>query len=143
MLINVKYPHNFDLSKDTVRPDLDMAYRLNKGREVYKYLNEDEIVAVVCVAYTNKIPTTIESLHSLSRYHAKIVVPYTVWSLKGGFGATIIFSLIDHLKKERPEVERVVTLSPKTTMAYKFHTRNGAKQIATNSESDNYEYFLN
>ncbi len=101
MLINVKYPHNFDLSKDTVRPELDMAYRLNKGREVYKYLNEDEIVAVVCVAYTNKIPTTIESLHSLSKYHAKIVVPYTVWSLKGGFGATIIFSLIDHLKKER------------------------------------------
>jgi hypothetical protein len=33
-----------------------------------------------------------------------------------------------------------VTLSPKTEMARKFHTSNGAKTLKENDETVNYEY---
>lgn len=133
---------DFDVSKDPVRPELDMAFRIASGREVYKFIYKDEVAAIVCVAYTNQIPTSINELAQLSLDHGTIAVPYTVWSYKLGFGRSIIFALIERIKKERPEVIRVVTLSPKTTTAYRFHTANGAIQIASNPESDNYEYTL-
>ena len=40
------------------------------------------------------------------------------------------------------KLERLVTLSPLTSMATHFHIRNGAKQIHINDETQNFEYKL-
>lgn len=39
--------------------------------------------------------------------------------------------------------KRLVTLSPKTDMAMKFHLSNGAKLIAENLTTNNFEYPIN
>ena len=43
---------------------------------------------------------------------------------------------------ERVKTKRLVTLSPLTPMATHFHISNGAKQIAINDTSQNFEYKL-
>ena len=51
---------------------------------------------------------------------------YTVWSYKRGYGRTITNSA-EELKDGK--IKKAVTLSPLTTMAERFHIRNGAKLI--------------
>jgi len=136
---------NFEQVKDDpVRPELTMEFRTSKGREVYTLLNQDFLTAVICVAYTNKVPTTVKELDEYSVPHeeATHAIFYTVWSYYVGSGRKIIFGVVDHMLRNRQTINRFVTLSPKTPMAYRFHTGNGAKQIAQNEESDNYEYFV-
>ena len=138
---NLSFPY---ISDDPVRPELSMTFRTQDGREVYALYNEDNTIkSIICVAYTDKIPTTVKELekYSLNPDHAHIAIFYTVWSYQKGAGREIIFTIYDHLKIYRPNIKRFVTLSPKTEMAYKFHIGNGAVQIGNNKESDNYEYF--
>jgi hypothetical protein len=144
-MLQLQTDPNFENVKDDpVRPELTMEFRISKGREVYTLYNKDFLTAVICVAYTNKVPTTVKQLDSYSVPHeeASIAIFYTVWSYYAGSGRKIIFGVVDHMLRNRPTINRFVTLSPKTTMAYRFHTGNGAKQIAQNKESDNYEYFV-
>ena len=42
--------------------------------------------------------------------------------------------------KESNHLNRLVTLSPLTEMARNFHTKNGAKELQVNEESQNFEY---
>ena len=70
-----------------------------------------------------------------------IVVAYTVWSLKKGLGRQIILDL-QKMINDTWRFKRLVTLSPKTEMATKFHLSNGAELIAENMLSNNFEYFL-
>ena len=42
--------------------------------------------------------------------------------------------------KKSNHLSRLVTLSPLTEMATKFHTRNGAKLLQTNETTQNFEY---
>jgi len=49
---------------------------------------------------------------------------------------------MDYLKEHNPNIKRYVTLSPKTEMAKNFHLKNGAKWIAENETTNNFEYFL-
>ena len=44
------------------------------------------------------------------------------------------------LSKNKPEIQRYVTLSPKTEMAKRFHMRNGAVVFRENEDTVNYEY---
>jgi hypothetical protein len=37
---------------------------------------------------------------------------------------------------------RIVTMSPKTPLANKFHSKHGAKLISDNEESNSFEYFI-
>ena len=69
-----------------------------------------------------------------------IAIAYTVWSRKRGAGREIILKLKEHVTKNMPHIERVITLSPLTAMATNFHMRNGAKQILLNDSSQNFEY---
>ena len=50
----------------------------------------------------------------------------------------IIKKLLEHVVENG--CDRVVTLSPLTTMATHFHIRNGAKQVHINDETQNFEY---
>ena len=69
----------------------------------------------------------------------KIAIAYTVWSKKKGGGKLIVKEVYKKIKKSN-HLNRLVTLSPLTEMASKFHTRNGAKLIKVNETTQNFEY---
>ena len=135
---------NFKVSDDPVRPELDLNFRLSPGRTVYALTEDGEYKAAICLAYCNDVPTTVKELDKLSQAtingtHSSIAVAYTVWSKKPRAGRKIITDLMEIIKKD-DTVHRLVTLSPKTAMAKKFHLNNGAFILQLNTETDNYEY---
>ena len=137
-------------SEDPVRPELDNKFRTGYGRKIYGVVYKREIHAVMCFAYTNKIPTSVEELEKLStdaflqsalrdQNGGKIAIAYTVWSKKKGGGKLIVKEVFKKIKKSN-HLNRLVTLSPLTEMASKFHTRNGAKLVQVNETTQNFEY---
>ena len=104
----------------------------------------------MCFAYTNQIPTSVEELEKMStdaflqstmrgQNVGKIAIAYTVWSKKKGGGKLIVKEVFNKIKKSN-HLNRLVTLSPLTDMAYKFHIKNGAKLISVNETTQNFEY---
>ena len=138
---------DIDVSEDPVRPELDLEWRLSSERKIYGLKYENNIEAIVCVAYTNEVPTTVKELDYMSQVACQdnqtgsIAVAYTVWSRKRGAGREIINKLLEFVK-EKPYIKRLVTLSPLTPMATHFHINNGAKQISINDTTQNFEYAL-
>lgn len=133
--------HDFpSIHDDPVRPELDMDFRLAEGREVYGLYNGTILLAVLCAAYVTQIPHTVTELRAWSLPLGTSVVFYTVWSYCRGAGHTIIQFARTHILQEHPNLEHLVTLSPKTTMAHDFHLKNGATLLSENAESDTYEY---
>ena len=139
-----------DVSKDPVRPELDNDFRTSYGRKIYGVKYKDEIHAVMCFAFTNKIPKSIKELDLLSKDAflqsaqrsqniGKIAIAYTVWSTKKGGGKLIVKEVFKVIKKSN-HLNRLVTLSPLTDMARKFHLRNGAAELQVNETTQNFEY---
>ena len=137
-------------SEDPVRPELDNDFRTGYGRKIYGVKYKGEIHAVMCFAYTNEIPKSVEELEKLStdaflqsamrdQNIGKIAIAYTVLSKKKGGGKLIVKEVYKKIKKSN-HLNRLVTLSPLTEMASKFHTRNGAKLIQVNKTTQNFEY---
>lgn len=129
----------FDLFKDDpVRPHLSAKFRTTGNRKAFALMDDDgyNVRAVVCAAFTDSVATTEKELES----DGDTAMFYTVWSYNKGAGREIIFDTVKWIKKEMPNVNRFVTLSPQTNMAYRFHTRNGAEIISVNDTSINYEY---
>lgn len=126
---------------DPVRPNIPANWRVSGANEMY-YTNGswgeiDKPNAVLCMSNLKAIPKDEGELMSLG--FGDIAIFYTVWSNVKGAGRDIIFKVWDMLK-ERKTNRRYVTLSPKTEMAMKFHLSNGAKLIATNDTTYNFEY---
>ena len=48
--------------EDPVRPELDNVFRRSYGRKIFGVKYKNEIHAVMCFAYTNKIPKNVEEL---------------------------------------------------------------------------------
>ena len=140
--------NDIDVSEDPVRPELDLQWRLSAERKIYGLKFEDDIEAIVCVAYTNEVPYSVREMDYMSQVacqdgqFGKIAVAYTVWSRKRGAGREIINKVRQFLKTERVATKRMVTLSPLTPMATHFHINNGAKQISINDTTQNFEYEL-
>ena len=139
-----------DTSKDPVRPELDNDFRTSYGRKIYGVKYKDEIHAVMCFAFTNKIPKTVKELDLLSRDAflqsvrrdqkvGQIAIAYTVWSKKKGGGKLIVKEVFKKIKKSN-HLNRLVTLSPLTEMARKFHLNNGAVEVQVNENTQNFEY---
>ena len=137
-------------SEDPVRPELDNNFRTGYGRRIYGVRYKGDIHAVMCFAYTNKIPRSVEELEKLStdaflqsalrdQNIGKIAIAYTVWSKKKGGGKLIVKEVFKKIKKSN-HLNRLVTLSPLTEMASKFHIRNGAKLVQVNETTQNFEY---
>ena len=122
---------------DPVRPHIKAGWRVSSGREVYGLYDGDKIRAVICVAYTDEVPTCERDLGWVG---TDIAVFYTVWSYDRGAGRDIVFAVADHIKEFNPYVKRYVTLSPLTEMAEKFHLRNGAKFVKKHTDCQNFEY---
>ncbi len=139
-----------DTSEDPVRPELDNNFRTSYGRKIYGVKYKNQIHAVMCFAFTNKIPKSVTDLDKLSQDAflqstmrdqkvGQIAVAYTVWSKKKGGGKLIVKEVFKMIKKSN-HLNRLVTLSPLTEMATKFHLRNGAKLLSVNENTQNFEY---
>ena len=57
-----------DTSEDPVRPELDNKFRTSHGRKIFGVKYKNEIYAIMCFAFTNKIPKTVEELDIFSKY---------------------------------------------------------------------------
>ena len=138
------------VEEDPVRPELDVIFRRSYGRKIYGVKYMGEIYAVMCFAYTNEIPKNVEELDKFSQDAflqsalrdqnvGKIAIAYTVWSKKKGGGKLIVKEVFKKIKKSN-HLNRLVTLSPLTDMASRFHSRNGAKLLQVNETTQNFEY---
>ena len=139
-----------DTSDDPVRPELSNDFRTSYGRKIFGVKFQNEIHAVMCFAFTNNIPRTVDELDRLSKdaflqsAHrdqnvGKIAIAYTVWSKKKGGGKLIVKEVFKLIKRSH-HLNRLITLSPLTEMARKFHLSNGAVQIQVNETTQNFEY---
>tara|TARA_B100000963_G_C22276266_1_gene515067 strand:- start:150 stop:632 length:483 start_codon:yes stop_codon:yes gene_type:complete len=134
---------DIDVSEDPVRPELTLGWRISNGRKIYGLQYENNIEAIICIAYTNDVPTSVRELDMMSelaylKKDEKVAIAYTVWSRKRGAGKEIVNKMIAYAKDRG--INRVVTLSPLTPMATHFHISNGAKQIGINDNTQNFEY---
>jgi len=127
------------INDDPVRPHLSVDFRTAPGREIYCLNEDDDIKAIICVAYTNEVPIDESELEKLTQEHGEIAVFYTVWSYAKGAGRQMVLDTASFIKNNKP-VKRFITLSPKTEMARKFHLSNGALELQDNALSVNYEY---
>ena len=139
-----------DVSEDPVRPELDNVFRRSYGRKIFGVKFKKEIHAVMCFAFTNEIPTNVDELKKFShdaylqsaqrdQNIGQIAIAYTVWSKKKGGGKLIVKEVFKKIKQSN-HLNRLVTLSPLTEMATKFHSGNGAKLLQINETTQNFEY---
>ena len=138
--------------EDPVRPELSNEFRTGYGRKIFGVKYQGEIHAVMCFAYTNEIPKSVEELEKMShdaylqstlrdQNIGRIAIAYTVWSKKKGGGKLIVKEVFKKIKKSN-HLNRLVTLSPLTEMATKFHSKNGAKLLRINENTQNFEYTI-
>jgi hypothetical protein len=66
---------------------------------------------------------------------------YTIWSYSPGAGQALIKAAAEWILSEFKDVKDIVTLSPQTEMARKFHLKNGATIHKENETSVNYQYY--
>ena len=144
------------IKDDPVRPHLNADFRTSSHREVYalyedkyaeQHFPDNDIKAVICVAYTNEVPKDEHELDLYSQQacqdgqRGNIAVFYTVWSYSKGAGREIVNTVAKQLHNEK-RAERFITLSPLTDMAERFHLRNGAELLEKHNSCQNFEYTL-
>ena len=104
----------------------------------------------MCFAFTNEVPTTVEEMDKFSQdahnqaihragQQGTIAIAYTVWANKRGGGKEIVNEVYKMISASK-HLRRLVTLSPLTDMARKFHLKNGAKELQVNDTTQNFEY---
>ena len=136
--------------EDPVRPELDNKFRKDWGRKIFGLKDGKDIIAIMCFAFTHGIPKDIRELNLMSKdafiqathragIQGNTAIAYTVWSKKKGGGKRIVQEVFKMVKKSN-HLNRLVTLSPLTDMAKNFHTKNGAKELQVNEDTQNFEY---
>jgi hypothetical protein len=160
MLIECSVEEHLDLIKDDpVRPNLFDAdeARFHGPFRVFAEVDDasEEVQAVVCVVLSAFIVTEEDDLLMLANgefsmetedgvdvTHAEptVACPYSIWSYKKGAGRQLISSLIEFVSVAYPTLDSVVTMSPKSDSALKFHTNNGAEMFSVNEDTINYLY---
>lgn len=135
------------VNDDPVRPHLDSQFRTSLGRKVYAWDVDGDVQAICCLAFVFDTPKTEEDLELMS-FHTEgqpTIVPYTIWSYKPKAGTNLLLALIEKIKADYEDTPssyqpKIITLSPKTEMAMKFHLSNGARLISENENTNNFEY---
>jgi len=142
---------NIDITEDPVRPELSMEFRKSYGRRILGLKDEaGDTAAIICIAFTNEVPASVEEMALMSHdaYNqsilrgglvGRIAIAYTVWAKKKGGGKHILNEVYKKYKREH-HIERLITLSPLTEMAERFHIKNGAKLLRRNEDTQNFEY---
>ena len=122
------WPTNLHWTEDPVRPELSREFRHTAGREVYTNGG-----AVICVAYCNDVPKTVDDLTTMVGLNHAIF--YTVWSRKAGHGrstmsviAYMLMHLINDITTDQVEsaVEGLILVA---TMSRPYVNMN-TKQVA-------------
>lgn len=143
---NPIHPYQDVLVDDPVRPHIapNRRYGHNRGLFALTYMDEASPHAISCCAFIGEIPPDEERLLA-DHDEFNVAVFYTVWATKNsikGSGRVIINQALNHIRWFKPYVKYVVTLSPKTEMARRFHLSNGATMYRENKDTINYEYRL-
>tara|TARA_B100000131_G_scaffold303862_1_gene328316 strand:+ start:1651 stop:2133 length:483 start_codon:yes stop_codon:yes gene_type:complete len=129
------------LKSDPVRPELGVEFKTSPGRGVFGLRGEDGgWKAFLCYARTSKVPSNVKELEDFTDVKGEIIIPYTVWSHEKGAGRQIIKQVLWLVENAEMGIKRVVTLSPPTEMARKFHLRNSAFELRVNPQTVNFEY---
>lgn len=128
------------IKDDPVRPHIPLEQRINEAAEILMLKAEDQILAVTCMQWLKDVPATEEDLVTME-HDKEVAVFYTIWSYAPGAGAELLQEAARWLKQEYQNLRGIVTLSPQTEMARRFHLKNGAKVRRENPTSVNYEYY--
>ncbi len=128
------------IKDDPVRPHIPLEQRVNDAAEILMLKAGEEVLAATCMQWLRDIPEDEQDLVEL-KGEKDVAVFYTIWSYSPGAGQQLIKAAADWLLKDYPEIKHIVTLSPQTEMAKRFHLKNGASIHRQNSTSVNYAYY--
>ena len=163
MLIKCNFAdHAYLLKDDPIRPKLfkDNSVRFEDPFHVYAEVNDEtgEIAAIVCtivckfvpqdeyqikliaMGKTKQIEKQLKEREKIYGQLGTVLCPYSIWSYQKGHGRKLISNLLEATPIMHPQVDAVITMSPHTHTAMKFHLNNGAGLFSTNEETVNYEY---
>lgn len=124
---------------DPVRPELSIEFRVAHNRFIAALVEDHQPTSMVCISLHDFIPASVEDLERTVEVPT-VCVPYSIWSYSSGNGRNLLMNLIPEVIIKYPSITRIVTLSPKTNLARKFHLKNGAFILQENETSVNYEY---
>jgi hypothetical protein len=125
---------------DPVRPHIPLEQRINDAAEILILRAGEEVLAATCWQWLSDVPQDEQDLISMGKDH-NVAVFYTIWSYSPGAGQRLIKAAAEWLLKDFPDLKSIVTLSPQTKMAERFHLKNGAVVHQTNDTSVNYKYY--
>ena len=130
------------LRDDPVRPEIPSSARVHDRAEIFVWLVDGKPGAVTCVRYCASVPRSVQELDYDHTLHLlpQVAVFYTIWSYTPGAGRKLIRAAQSHITNTNTNIQRWVTLSPKTEMARLFHHKNGAATLQENETTINYEY---
>jgi hypothetical protein len=128
------------IKDDPVRPHIPLEQRINEQAEILLLKEADKVLAATCMAWLNDVPADEADLVKLSDAKS-VAVFYTIWSYSPGAGQQLIQEAAKWLMTEYQDIKAIVTLSPQTEMARRFHLKNGARIRRENATSVNYEYW--
>jgi hypothetical protein len=126
------------IKDDPVRPNIYQIERILGNKEVVVLMKDDNPLSVICISYQDFIPAAEKEL--VSSDNPEMAIFYSIWSYKPGAGKRLLFKMKDYIKENKPEIKRLITLSPQTFTASRFHMSNGAKVLRVNEDTVNYEY---
>jgi hypothetical protein len=109
---------------------------------MYALWDNKQLLGVTCVSFTQGIPGSVDEMIESSSLNPDTVVFYTIWSYVKGAGRELLNKAVDQILFDNKLIKNVVTLSPKSEMAEKFHIRNGAWKFRENQDTINYAYQL-
>ena len=128
------------IKDDPVRPHIPLSQRINETAEILILKAGEEILAATCLQWLKEIPETEEDLQAMDKTK-DVAVFYTIWSYSPGAGAELLKRAAAWILGEHKDVKNIVTLSPQTEMARRFHLKNGASIHRENPTSVNYKYY--
>jgi hypothetical protein len=130
------------VDQDPVRHHIPKHVRVGTAHRVLVLLKQSEPQSVVCVAFCDQVGVSEHDLFTHASTTPQVAMLYTIWSLAPGAGRRMVHACVDYVKQSWPTVQRVVTLSPPTQMAERFHLNNGAHMLQHNQTTVNFEYDL-
>lgn len=128
------------IKDDPVRPHIPLEQRINDAAEILMLKAGEEVLAVTCMQWLADVPKDEQDLIALGK-DKDVAVFYTIWSYSPGAGQQLIKTAANWLLSEYKDIKRIVTLSPQTEMAKRFHHKNGAITLRENETSVNYSYY--
>lgn len=132
-------------SEDPVRPEIPWNLRVGSSNTACFALLDPQSLepqAIVCTVFLDFVPTCSAELFCTSS-GSKYQIFYTIWSYVSGSGADLLNSVLKWTQSHKSGVQGFYTLSPCSSLARKFHLRNGASVYRENPTSVNYCYSVN